>query len=92
MIQEESPLPEERPLMPQESLALIAETIRKTKENFRENSRFFLLWGWLIAAASFAFFLLRQYTETRFFFLPFPVLVAVGMRTNWRILRRAFNP
>ena len=82
MIQQESPMPEETPLLPQESLALIAETIRKTKENFRENSRFFLLWGWLIAAASFGFFLLRQYTETRFFFLPFPVLVAVGIVTT----------
>jgi len=69
-------------LLPQESLALIAEAIRKTKENFRENSRFFLLWGWLIAAASLGFFLLRQYTETRFFFLPFPVLVLAGIVTT----------
>jgi hypothetical protein len=75
-------LPEERTLLPQESLALIAEAIRKTKENFRENSRFFLLWGWLIAAASLGFFLLRQYTETRFFFLPFPVLSLVGIVTT----------
>jgi len=75
-------IPEERTLLPQESLALIAEAIRKTKENFRENSRFFLLWGWLIAAASLGFFLLRQYTETRFFFLPFPVLAATGIVTT----------
>jgi hypothetical protein len=75
-------LPEERTLLPQESLALIAEAIRKTKENFRENSKFFLLWGWLITAASIAFFLLRQYTDTRFFFLPFPVLVVIGIVTT----------
>ena len=74
--------PEERILLPQESLALIAEAIRKTKENFRENSRFFLLWGWLIAAASVAFFLLHQYTVTRFYFLPFPVLSLVGIVTT----------
>lgn len=74
--------PEERVLLPQESLALIAEAIRKTKENFRENSRFFLLWGWLIAAASVGFFLLRQYTNTRFFFLPFPVLSVAGIVTT----------
>jgi hypothetical protein len=73
---------DERTLLPQESLALIAEAIRKTKENFRENSRFFLLWGWLITAASVAFFVLRQYTETRFFFLPFPVLVVTGIVTT----------
>jgi hypothetical protein len=73
---------DETTLLPQESLALIAEAIRKTKENFRENSRFFLLWGWLIMAASVAFFLLRQYTDTRFFFLPFPVLVVAGIVTT----------
>ena len=73
---------EERTLLPQESLAVIADAIRKTKDNFRENSRFFLLWGWLIAAASVAFFLLREYAETRFFFLPFPILVVVGIVTS----------
>ncbi len=85
---------EERTLLPEESLALIAEAIRKTKENFRENSRFFLLWGWLIAAASLGFFLLRQYTDTRFFFLPFPVLAAAGIVTTlvWYRQLRAKSP
>jgi hypothetical protein len=87
-------IPEERILLPQESLALIAEAIRKTKENFRGNSRFFLLWGWLIAAASLGFFLLRQYTETRFFFLPFPVLAVVGIVTTlvWYRQLKAKSP
>jgi hypothetical protein len=87
-------IPEERTLLPQESLALIAEAIRKTKENFRENSRFFLLWGWLIAAASLGFFLLRQYTETRFFFLPFPILATAGIVTTviWYRQQRAVSP
>src|SRR5580698_9915826 len=86
--------PEERILLPQESLALIAEAIRKTKENFRGNSRFFLLWGWLIAVASLGFFLLRQYTETRFFFLPFPVLAAAGIVTTlvWYRQLKAKSP
>ena len=73
---------EERTLLPQESLALIADAIRKTKDNFRENSRYFLLWGWLIATASVAFYVLRQYTGTRFFFLPFPILVIAGIVTS----------
>jgi hypothetical protein len=87
-------IPEERTLLPQESLALIAEAIRKTKENFRENSRFFLLWGWLIVAASLGFFLLRQYTETRFFFLPFPVLATAGIVTTlvWYRRQKAVSP
>jgi len=75
-------IPDERTLLPQESLALIADAIQKTKENFRENSRFFLLWGWLIAAASLGFFVLRQFTATRYFFLPFPVLSLAGIVTT----------
>ena len=87
-------IPEERMLLPEESLALIAEAIRKTKENFRENSRFFLLWGWLITAASLGFFLLRQYTGTRFYFLPFPVLAAAGIVTTlwWYRQLKAKSP
>jgi hypothetical protein len=81
--------PDERSLLPQESLALIAEAILKTKENFRVNSRFFLLWGWLIAAASLGFFGLRQYTETKFFFLPFPVLALAGIVTSLIWYRQA---
>ncbi len=87
-------VPEERILLPQESLALIAEAIRKTKENFRENSRFYLLWGWLIATASLGFFFLRQYTGTRFFFLPFPVLATIGIVTTivWYRQQKAKSP
>lgn len=87
-------MPDERTLLPQESLAVIADAIRKTKDNFRENSRFFLLWGWLIAAASVAFFLLREYAGTRFFFLPFPILVVAGIVTSviWYRQLRAEAP
>lgn len=70
---------EERPLLPQESLDLIAEAISRTKDNFSKNSFYFILWGWLIAIASFSFFLLHQYTTFQYYFLPFPVLVAVGI-------------
>lgn len=83
---------EERTLLPQESLAVISEAIRRTKDNFRANSRFFLLWGWLIMLASLGFFLLHQYTATPFFFLPFPVLVIVGIVTTlvwWRQMKAA---
>jgi hypothetical protein len=69
----------EKTLTPQESINLIAETIAKTKENIRENSFLFLLWGWLIATASFLDFLLREYTSFKYYFLPFPVLSVIGI-------------
>jgi hypothetical protein len=73
--------PEEKSLSPQESLEVISEVIRKTKENFKEQSFYFTLWGWLIALASLLFFLL-QYTAFQYYFLPFPVLVTTGIITT----------
>jgi hypothetical protein len=66
-------------LSPQESLSLIADAIARTKDNIRENSFGFLLWGWLIAIASFTYFLLHQYTDTQYYFIPFPILAAIGI-------------
>jgi uncharacterized membrane protein len=69
----------ENPLLPKESLDLIADAISKTTDNFKENSFYFLIWGWLIAIASFSFFLLHNYTSFQYYFLPFPVLVTAGI-------------
>lgn len=68
----------ERPLTPQESMEVIVRAIARTKDDVRANSFYFLLWGWLIALASFGFFVLSMYVDTRLYFLPFPVLAAVG--------------
>ncbi len=70
---------EEQALSPQESLRLITDAISRTKEDLAKNSFPFLLWGWLIASASFAFFVLHQYTTSPYYFLPFPVLAIAGM-------------
>jgi hypothetical protein len=69
----------ETTLNPSESLKLISDVIIKTKEQYRQNSFYFLLWGWLIASASFCFFVLQYYLHFRYFFLPFPVLVSTGI-------------
>jgi hypothetical protein len=78
----------EETLSPRESLELIAEAIAKTKEDLQGNSFGFLLWGWLIAVASFSFFLLRQYTAFEFYFIPFPVVAAIGLISTAIWLRR----
>jgi hypothetical protein len=84
----------EKQLSPQESLALIADAIRKTKDNFKDNSSYFMLWGWLIAIASFSFFALHQFTAFKFYFLPFHLLVAAGIITTlvWYFKRKGADP
>jgi len=69
----------ENTLTPQESLALIAETISKTRDNIKVNSFYFLLWGWLVSLASFGFFILQHYTGFAYYFLPFPVFAIAGV-------------
>jgi hypothetical protein len=57
----------------------------------RENSFGFLLWGWLIALASIAYFVLQQYTTFQYYFIPFPVLAAIGIIATIIFLRRKNN-
>lgn len=64
---------------PQESLNIITEAIARTKNNFKENSFCFLLWGWLIAIASILFFMLEHYTSVAYYFIPFPILGGAGL-------------
>jgi hypothetical protein len=70
--------PEEKNISHLESLHVITDAISRTKDNFRENSFYFLLWGWLIAIASFTFFVLRQYTTFHLFFIPMPIAATLG--------------
>jgi hypothetical protein len=69
----------ENKLDPAQSLQMITDVIARTKENIKEHSFLFLLWGWLIAVASFSFFILHTYTSFKLFFLPFPILALTGI-------------
>lgn len=69
----------EEELDPAQSLQVITAVIKKSKENIKEHSFLFLLWGWLIAVASFSFFMIHAYTSFKLFFLPFPVLALTGI-------------
>ncbi len=78
----------EKNLDPAESLQLIASVIARTKENLREHSFVYLLWGWLIASASVFFFLLKECTSFRAFFLPFPLAALIGIGVTIPFYRR----
>lgn len=81
----------ENELNPAQSLQIIADAIVKTKENIKAQSACFLLWGWLIATASLLFYFLHQFTSTRFYFVPFPILVSIGIIATILYFRRAGN-
>jgi hypothetical protein len=51
---------EEQNLTPQESLHIIDKAISNFKVNYRESAQIFLLWGWMLALASFSNFIILR--------------------------------
>nr|NQU90217.1 hypothetical protein [Bacteroidota bacterium] len=60
-----------------ESLKLITEMISTSKGNIKDNSFFFLLWGWLVLAASLIHYTLLQIGYA-YAYLPWPILMTIG--------------
>lgn len=69
-------------LNPQESLNIITDAIHKTKENLIGQSFYYLLWGWLVALAALADFLLIQTNITPYHFLPWFIITPIGIVTT----------
>jgi hypothetical protein len=69
----------EKVLSPQESLQLIANVVSATKENYKNQSVFFILWGILVAAASFGQYALIQFSDIRPSALPWMILMPIGV-------------
>lgn len=63
---------------PQESLKIISEMIQKTQDNLRDNSKYFLLWGWLVLIASLSHYVLLAILQYDNHFLPWPILMTLG--------------
>lgn len=61
---------------------MIVRAISRTKDDIRANGFYFLLWGWLIAVASFGSFAL-EFVDTHWHFLPFPILASIGFVTTF---------
>ncbi|WP_194851203.1 hypothetical protein [Nonlabens antarcticus] len=65
-------------LDPNESLNIIAKAINQTRNNIKDQSFYYILWGWLISIASLANFILISFTEFQYAYLPWLVLVPIG--------------
>jgi hypothetical protein len=64
-------------LTEQESMKIIQEMIATSKNKIKDNSFFYLLWGWLVLIASLSnYFLLRINYE--YAYLPWPILMFGG--------------
>ncbi|MCF8369773.1 MAG: hypothetical protein K9G76_12105 [Bacteroidales bacterium] len=67
----------ETKLSQEESLKIIHEMIATSKNNLKDNSFFFLLWGWLVLAASLLHFAFIQ-IHWEYAYIPWPILMFSG--------------
>jgi len=65
-------------LNPTESLGIISKAIGQTKENIKEQSFYYLMWGWIIALAAFMNYLLVTLTDFKANYLPWLILIPIG--------------
>lgn len=65
-------------LNPSESLDIISKAISQTRENIKDQSFYYILWGWLVAIAALCNYLLVSFTDFRHSYLPWIVLVPLG--------------
>jgi hypothetical protein len=69
----------EKNLSAQESLEIIQQMIMKTKSSLSDNSRYFLLWGWLSIFASIGDYLIIKFCFTNYHFLIWFMLPLIGI-------------
>jgi hypothetical protein len=52
-------------LSPEESFNIISKAISNFKMNYKESSKLFLLWGWVLSLASFSNFIILKYLNSK---------------------------
>ena len=63
---------------PKESLNIISKAINQTRENLKEQSFYFILWGWLISIASLSHYLIIKLTDIAYSYIPWLILIPLG--------------
>lgn len=56
---------DEKNLTPEDSFKIIDKTIANFKINYKESAKVFLLWGWILALASFSNFIILKILHSR---------------------------
>lgn len=83
---------EDQPLNEQESLALINRMIHSAQKGLNDNGFYFLLWGWLVFAASVSNWALIGIWQTSLNWLPWAILMPLGGIASavygWKVERK----
>ncbi len=66
----------------QDSIRVITEMIENSKSNIKDNSFFYLLWGWLVLIASVTNFALLKMGYFEISWIPWPILMFGGGITS----------
>jgi len=61
----------------QQSLKIIENMIENSKVKFRDNSFFFILWGWLVLVASLLHFIFERF-DFAYYFIVWPIMMLSG--------------
>ena len=75
-------------LNPTESLEIISKAIHQTKENFKEQVVYFILWGWVSLIASIINYYLAAHTSFQYPYLPWLILVPIALIFHFRIEKK----
>jgi hypothetical protein len=75
---------EEKNFSPEQSLRLISEMINKTRQNISDNTKYFLLWGWLTVAAITGQYILKVLVRyERHYLVWFVLFLGVAISVFW---------
>ncbi|MCD4723765.1 MAG: hypothetical protein K8R63_02910 [Bacteroidales bacterium] len=61
-----------------QSLALIGEVVQNARDRIMEDGYWYLLWGYLVLAAAVSNYVLMEFVQWDFAWLPWPVLMTIG--------------
>lgn len=82
----------EKPLSEQESFALINRMIHSAQRGVSDNGFYFLLWGWMVFAASLGCWIMIHFFQSKLNWLPWAILMPLGGLVSgiygWKVERR----